>query len=144
MALGDGNGRRGRSFAPRLQEYLRLKGFDESIKFSIDAGSNQRGNLAVLKRGRSPQTIVLTGHFDTVPYEDYGALADLALESGDTAKSMITGFGRAARKLGAFADFESGDFSGAQTSRHESRIGRRAGGDGGLSGDASILFLAVR
>ena len=48
--------------------------------FSVDAGSNPRSNLVVLKRGRSPQTIVLTGHFDTVPYDDYGALADLALD----------------------------------------------------------------
>ena len=55
------------AFAQRLQEYLRLKGFDEGILFPVGAGSNPRGDLAVLKRGHSPQTIVLTGHFDTVP-----------------------------------------------------------------------------
>jgi arginine utilization protein RocB len=132
------------AFAQRLQEYLRLKGFDESILFSVDAGSNLRGNLAVLKRGRSAQTIVLTGHFDTVPYEDYGVLADLALRSEPLTKSIIDRLRQSGESKLALRDFESGDFLAGR-----GLLDMKAGLAVGLaameaySGDASILFLAV-
>ena len=132
------------AFAQRLQEYLRLKGFDESILFSVDAGSNPRGNLAVLKRGRSAQTIVLTGHFDTVPYEDYGALADLALNPEALTKSIINRLRQSGESSHALRDFESGDFLAGR-----GLLDMKAGLAAGLaameaySGDASILFLAV-
>ena len=132
------------AFARRLQEYLRLKWFDESILFSVDAGSNQRGNLAVLKRGRSAQTIVLTGHFDTVPYDDYGALADLALDPEALTRSIINRLRQSGESNHALRDFESGDFLAGR-----GLLDMKAGLAAGLaameaySGDASILFLAV-
>jgi arginine utilization protein RocB len=132
------------AFAPRLQEYLRLKWFDENIIFSVDAGSNLRGNLAVLKRGSSAQTIVLTGHFDTVPYEDYGALADLALDAATLTKSIINRLRQSGENSQALRDFESGDFLAGR-----GLLDMKAGLAAGLaameaySGDASILFLAV-
>jgi arginine utilization protein RocB len=132
------------AFAQRLQEYLRLKGFDESILFPVDAGPNPRGNLAVLKRGRSPQTIVLTGHFDTVPYDDYGALADLALNPETLAKSIISRLRQIGENKLALRDFESGDFLAGR-----GLLDMKAGLAAGLAameaygGDASILFLAV-
>ncbi|MDO8353455.1 MAG: peptidase M20, partial [Aestuariivirga sp.] len=98
------------AFAQRLQEYLRLEGFDESILFPVDAGANARSNLAVLKRGRSAQTIVLTGHFDTVPYDDYGVLADLALRPEALTKSIINRLRQSGESKLALRDFESGDF----------------------------------
>ncbi len=123
------------AFAHRLQEYLRLKWLDESIMFSVDAGSNQRGNLAVLKRGRSAQTIVLTGHFDTVPYDDYGALADLALDPETLTKSIINRLRQSGESKLRFAGFRKRGFScGTRAPRHESRIGRRPCGHGGLLG----------
>jgi arginine utilization protein RocB len=132
------------AFAQRLQDYLQLKGFDESILFPVDLGSNPRGNLAVLKRGRSPHTIVLTGHFDTVPYEDYGALADLALDSETLTKSIVNRLRQSGDNTLALRDFESGDFLAGR-----GLLDMKAGLAAGLaameaySGDASILFLAV-
>ena len=131
-------------FARRLQEYLRLKGFDEGILFPVDAGSNRRGNLAVLKRGRSAQTIVLTGHFDTVPYDDYGVLAELALRPEELTKSIINRLQQSGESNHALRDFESGDFLAGR-----GLLDMKAGLAAGLavmeaySGDASILFLAV-
>ena len=132
------------AFARRLEEYLRLKWLDESIMFSVDAVSNQRGNLAVLKRGRSAQTIVLTGHFDTVPYDDYGALADLALDPETLTRSIINRLRQSDENSHALRDFESGDFLAGR-----GLLDMKAGLAAGLaameaySGDASILFLAV-
>ncbi|MEQ1520647.1 MAG: M20/M25/M40 family metallo-hydrolase [Aestuariivirga sp.] len=132
------------AFAHRLQEYLCLKGFDESILFPVDAGPNPRSNLAVLKRGRSAHTIVLTGHFDTVPYDDYGALADFALSSEVLTKSIISRLRQSGESSLALRDFESGDFLAGR-----GLLDMKAGLAAGLaameaySGDASILFLAV-
>jgi arginine utilization protein RocB len=132
------------AFAQRLQEYLRLKGFDESILFPVDAGANARGNLAVLKRGRSAQTILLTGHFDTVPYEDYGVLADVAIDPEALTKSIISRLRQSGESKLALRDFESGDFLAGR-----GLLDMKAGLAAGLaameaySGDASILFLAV-
>ena len=132
------------AFAQRLQEYLRLKGLDESILLSVDAGPNPRSNLAVLKRGRSAQTIVLTGHFDTVPYGDYGPLADLALNSEALTKSIINRLRQSGESKLALRDFESGEFLAGR-----GLLDMKAGLAAGLaameaySGDASILFLAV-
>jgi arginine utilization protein RocB len=132
------------AFARRLQEYLRLKGFDESTMFSVDAGSSPRGNLAVLKRGRSAQTIVLTGHFDTVPYDDYGGLADLALNPETLTKAIINRLRQSGESSHALRDFESGDFLAGR-----GLLDMKAGLAAGLAameayaGDASILFLAV-
>lgn len=132
------------AFAQRLQEYLRLKGFDEGILFPVDAGSNPRGNLAVLKRGRSSQTIVLTGHFDTVPYDDYGALAGTALDPETLTTSIITRLRQSGESKLALRDFESGGFLAGR-----GLLDMKAGLAAGLaameafSGDASILFLAV-
>ena len=124
--------------------YLMPRQFDENIRLSIDSGSNVRGNLAVLKRGRSAQTIVLTGHFDTVSYEDYGALADFALDPETLTKSIISRLQQSGESSHALRDFESGDFLAGR-----GLLDMKAGLAAGLaamevySGDASILFLAV-
>lgn len=130
-------------FASRLQLYLSY-GFDESMMYSVEAGSNPRGNLAVLKRGRSAHTIVLTGHFDTVPYDDYGALADLALDPETLTKSIINRLRQSGKSAHALTDFESGDFLAGR-----GLLDMKAGLAAGLAameaytGEASILFVAV-
>ena len=131
------------AFAQRLQDYLSSR-FDESIEYSIDGEANQRSNLAVLKRGRSPQTIVLTGHFDTVPYDDYGVLADVALDPEALTKSIINRLRQNGESKLALRDFESGDFLAGR-----GLLDMKAGLAAGLAameayaGDASVLFLAV-
>jgi arginine utilization protein RocB len=131
-------------FAQRLQEYLLPSRFDENIRFSVDAGSNMRGNIAALRRGRSAQTIVLTGHFDTVPYDDYGPLAEMALNPEVLTKSIINLLRQSGESSHALRDFESGDFLAGR-----GLLDMKAGLAAGLavmeaySGEASILFLAV-
>ncbi|MEQ1883085.1 MAG: M20/M25/M40 family metallo-hydrolase, partial [Burkholderiales bacterium] len=90
------------------------------------------------------QTIVLTGHFDTVPYDDYGALADLALSPEALTKSIINRLRQSDESSHALRDFESGKFLAGR-----GLLDMKAGLAAGLaameaySGDASILFLAV-
>ena len=62
-------------FAPRLTDMLSRLGtsWTEAIP------GDPRRNVFALKRGAGRRTIVLTGHFDVVPVEDYGALKPLAL-----------------------------------------------------------------
>lgn len=132
------------AFAQRLQDYLRLKGFDEGISLSVDAGPNPRGNIAVLKRGRSARTVVLTGHFDTVSYDDYGALTDLALDAEALTISITSRLRESGENKLAMQDFESGEFLAGR-----GLLDMKAGLAAGLAameayaGDASILFLAV-
>lgn len=131
------------AFAQRLQDYLSIR-LDESIEYFVEGGANRSGNLTVLKRGRSPQTVVLTGHFDTVPYEDYGALADLALNPEKLTKSIINRLRQSGESSLALRDFESGNFLAGR-----GLLDMKAGLAAGLAameayaGDASILFLAV-
>ena len=122
------------AFAQRLQEYLRLRGFDEGIHlFPVDAGANPRSNSCVLKRGRA-QTIVLTGHFDTVPYDDYGALSKLWRSiRKHLRKPIINRLAAKRRKHSPCRILKAGDFlAGARAPRHEGRIGCGACGHGGL------------
>ncbi|MEO6608229.1 MAG: peptidase M20, partial [Aestuariivirga sp.] len=65
-------------FAARLLESL--TGFDKSWLQKIAGDSFGRSNVFALKRGRSSRTIVLTGHFDVVPVENYGSLQGLAFD----------------------------------------------------------------
>ena len=132
------------AFAQRLQDYLRLKGFDEGLSLSVDAGPNPRGNIVVLKRGRSARTVVLTGHFDTVSYDDYGALTDLALDAEALTISITSRLRESGENKLALQDFESGEFLAGR-----GLLDMKAGLAAGLAameayaGDASILFLAV-
>jgi arginine utilization protein RocB len=132
------------AFASRLQDYLRLNWPDESIVFFVEAVSNERSNLAVLKRGRSPRTIVLTGHFDTVPFDDYGALADLALDPETLTKAIINRLRQSGENELALRDFESGDFlAGRGLLDMKSGLAAGLAAMEAYAGDASILFLAV-
>ena len=69
-----------------------------------------RRNVLALKRGRTRRTIVLTGHFDVVPVEDYGEQKLLAFEPEALLPSMIARLKSSGENPGALVDFESGDF----------------------------------
>lgn len=47
----------------------------------VPGGRHPRACLAALVRGRGSRTVLLTGHFDTVPVDDYGDLKPLAGQS---------------------------------------------------------------
>ena len=62
-------------YAEKLARYL---GHFDKVWTSPIPG-DPRSNVFALKRGRGRRTIVLTGHFDVVPVNDYGALEPLGL-----------------------------------------------------------------
>ncbi len=79
----------------------------------VPGGRHPRACLAALVRGRGRRTVVLTGHFDTVPIEDYGALKPLATESAALRQGLLQRLGQSAvtpaEKL-ALQDLSGPDF----------------------------------
>ena len=127
-------------FPLRLRQELR--GFDEVWLTPIPGGTHPRKNLFALKRGKSNATIVLTGHFDVVPAEDYSALPAFDVEEllpATIARLKMTG-----ENPKALADFESGEFLPGR-----GLLDMKAGLAAGLAacetyeGEATLLFLAV-
>ena len=97
-------------FSERLVVYLKQLGFAETWKETIPGEDSGRSNVFVLKRGTSPRTIVMAGHFDTVPFDDYGDLAALALHPVILRKAMIAKLEVTGENALALADLKSGDF----------------------------------
>jgi arginine utilization protein RocB len=79
----------------------------------VPGGRHQRGCVAALVRGKGRRTVVLTGHFDTVPIEDYGDLKPLAGRAEDLRQGLLTRLRQnavtRAEKL-ALLDLASGDY----------------------------------
>lgn len=128
------------AFAPRLARYL--SHFDTVWTSPIP--HDPRSNVFALKRGRSRRTIVLTGHFDVVPVNDYGALEPLAFSAERLLPAIVARLRRTNENPMALADFESGDFLPGR-----GLLDMKAGLAAGIAameayaGDASLLFLAV-
>jgi arginine utilization protein RocB len=103
-----------------------------------------RSNVFALKLGRSNRTIVLTGHFDTVPYDDYGELSDFALHPERLLPETIRSLKSSNTSALALADFESGDFIPGR-----GLLDMKAGLAAGIAameayaGDATLLFIGV-
>ena len=128
------------AFAPRLADYLAH--FDHVWMTEIPG--EPRRNVFALKRGRSPRTVVLTGHFDVVPIDDYGALKPLAFEAERLLPEIVARLRRTGENPLALADFESGDFLPGR-----GLLDMKAGLAAGIAameayaGDATLLFVAV-
>jgi arginine utilization protein RocB len=97
-------------FSERLMIYLKELGFADVWKETMANDELGRSNVFVLKRGKSPRTIVLAGHFDTVPFSDYGDLVPLALSPVALRGAMIAKLVRTGESALALADLKSGDF----------------------------------
>ncbi len=129
-------------FAKRL--VAELDGFDEAWAQKIEGDSFGRSNVFALKRGRSRNTVVLTGHFDVVPIENYGALQSLAFEPLALLPATIARLKQTGENPQALADFESGDFLPGR-----GLLDMKAGLAAGLAameeygGEASLLFIGV-
>jgi len=128
------------AFAPKLAQYLRH--FDAA--WTVPIPGDPRSNVLALKRGRSRRTIVLTGHFDVVPVDDYGSLAPLAFSAERLLPEIVARLRRSGESPLALADFESGEFLPGR-----GLLDMKAGLAAGIAameayaGDASLLFLAV-
>jgi arginine utilization protein RocB len=130
------------AFALRLAEVL--TGFDAVWIAPIPDDPVQRANVFALKRGRGRRTIVLTGHFDTVPIDDYGAQVDLALQPEALCAALVASLRNEGGNALALADLESGDFLPGR-----GLLDMKAGLAAGIAaieayaGEATLLFLAV-
>jgi arginine utilization protein RocB len=79
----------------------------------VPGGRHQRACVAALVRGKGSRTVLLTGHFDTVPIEDYGDLKPVAGSTEALRQGLLqrlrTSAGTAAEKR-ALADLSGDDF----------------------------------
>ena len=130
------------AFAPKLA--ASLAHFD-TVKLSPVSGNDHpRANVFALKRGRGRRTIVLTGHFDVVPVDDYGPLKHLAFTPEKLMPEIVTRLRLTGENPAALTDFESGDFLPGR-----GLLDMKAGLAAGIAvieaygGDANLLFVAV-
>lgn len=75
----------------------------------LDDGT-ARSNLLALVKGEGRKTVVLAGHFDTVPFDDYAELAPFACDPEALLPMIIDKLKRTAENPLALADLESGDY----------------------------------
>lgn len=103
-----------------------------------------RSNVFALMRGRSRRTVVLTGHFDTVTFDDYGELADLALAPDALAKALQEKLAQTGEHALARADLAGGEFLPGR-----GLLDMKAGLAAGIAaieahaGDLTLLFIGV-
>jgi arginine utilization protein RocB len=74
---------------------------------------DDRHCVAMLLRGRGAQTVILTGHYDTVTFDDYGDLSGFATRPADLAEALRTRLTLNAEtpaEKRACADLASGEF----------------------------------
>ncbi|MCA0432186.1 MAG: M20/M25/M40 family metallo-hydrolase [Proteobacteria bacterium] len=129
----------------RLPQHLAdaLSHFDKAWIAAIPGDHAGRSNVFALKRGRSQRTVVLTGHFDTVPFDDYGDLAELALKPEQLTAALLAKLASGTHPL-ARADLESGDYLPGR-----GLLDMKAGLAAGIAamehydGALSLLFLGV-
>lgn len=119
-----------------------LTGFDHVWTTAIPGGAYERKNLFALRKGTSNATVVLTGHFDVVPVDDYGALD--AFDAEALIKPTIERLKASNENPLALTDFQSGDYLPGR-----GLLDMKAGLAAGLAaieayqGDATLLFMAV-
>lgn len=129
-------------FARRLADYL--KGFDKVWRAAIPGDAAGRSNVFALKRGKGRRTVVLTGHFDVVPAEDYGELKPLAFEAERLVPEIVARLRRSGENPLALADFEGGEFLPGR-----GLLDMKAGLAAGIAaseayhGEGNLLFIGV-
>lgn len=103
------------SFGPWLANYLTDLGCfgatPEIWTYPVAPGDG-RHVVALLVRGTGVRTVLLTGHYDTVTIDDYGALKPVACQPyllRDALLARLKGSAEPAEAL-AFEDLESGEF----------------------------------
>ena len=131
-------------FSQRLVNYLKQLGFLDVWKEPIPDEELGRSNVFVLKRGKSARTIVLAGHFDTVPFSDYDDLSPLALNPVALREAIIAKLEVTGENALALADLKSGDFLPGR-----GLLDMKSGLAAGLAaiefyeGEHSLLFVAT-
>jgi arginine utilization protein RocB len=129
-------------FAAKLEQKLRDLGFDDTWRQAIPGDALNRSNVFALKKGASRLLIILAGHFDTVPFDDYGAMPALSpLALRDALMEDLKATGASALAL---EDFETGDFlPGRGLLDMKSGIAAGIAAMEAYHGDASIMLVAT-
>lgn len=117
----------------------------------VPGGKFQRACVAALARGRGRRTVIVTGHFDTVPIEDYGDLKPVAGKAAALKEGLLKKLREntvTAAEKRALVDLGSGDYIPGR-----GLLDMKAGLAAGLAvieafvaqgdGDGNILFLGV-
>jgi len=98
------------AFAGKLAQYLEeIVGLQVRRK-PIPGDPLGRANVFALKRGKGRRTVLLAGHFDTVPVDDYGALKPLAFDPEWLLEKTIARLRETGEHTLALGDLESGDY----------------------------------
>lgn len=144
------------AFADRLVALLRaapaFAGRPDAVwTMPVPGGRHPRSCVAALARGRGRRTVVLTGHFDTVPTEDYGDLQPLALDPDALAAGLAARLARGVHspaEARARDDLATGDYMPGR-----GLLDMKGGLAAGLAAieafianpeaDGNLLFLAV-
>lgn len=89
--------------------------FRDAIAWTIPVEADPLGRsvLALLVRGRRAGTVILTGHYDTVPIDDYGDLKHLACDPERLSGALLARLRNSAlsdAEKRALADLEGGAF----------------------------------
>ncbi|MFO0994040.1 MAG: M20/M25/M40 family metallo-hydrolase [Hyphomicrobiales bacterium] len=132
------------AFAGKLARYLEeIDGLEVWTK-AIPDDPLGRANVFALKRGKGRKTVLLAGHFDTVPADDYGALKPYAFDPERLLEKTIARLRETGEHALALADLESGDYLPGR-----GLLDMKAGLAAGIAvleshaGDGNLLFVAT-
>ncbi len=103
------------AFPHRLAAMLRRNRYFEQhpedlVIAPVQGDTLERSSLLALVRGQGERTVLLCGHFDVVPTDDYGDLAPLAESPEPLRAALIERLRRTGAHRQALCDLKSGDF----------------------------------
>lgn len=103
------------SFPSKLAEFLGATPYfqnhpDDIVIAPIPGDPLGRSNLLALVKGGGRRTVLLTGHFDVVPEDNYGDLAGLARAPDALRAGLVERLERTGAHPQALADLRSGRF----------------------------------
>jgi arginine utilization protein RocB len=104
-----------RDFPHKLAALIRHEGYfhdhpTDVHLLPVPNDSAGRSSLLALARGKGTEAVILTGHFDVVPIDDYGELAPLAGSPDELRHAIIDKLKQSGTNALALADLESGEF----------------------------------
>ena len=97
------------AFVPWLQALLAADGLEVRV-LPIPNDPLGRANIAALARGPGSAAVILSGHFDTVPVDDYVDLAPLATEPEALAIALVARLTTSGSHPTALAELADGSF----------------------------------
>ncbi|MGE3876824.1 MAG: M20/M25/M40 family metallo-hydrolase [Parvibaculaceae bacterium] len=96
--------------AALMGQHAYFKAHPDHLRVEPLNDGSERANLIALVHGSGSRTVVLTGHFDTVPFDDYGALMPYACDPEFLLPLAIDRLKQTGEDAQALADFESGNY----------------------------------